>query len=150
MARYFFDSSALIKFYHDEIGSPRVHTILADSDSDHFIARLTAVELLSGLAKKVRMGAVTAADYDQLRRRFRADINRGLLHPLRMLNRHFDAAGDLIDKHAIIGRLRALDSIQLAVALGLQQVAPVDYFVCADRDLCVVAGMEGLTTIDPG
>ena len=74
-------TSALIKYYHDEIGSPRVHGILGEADSEYFIARMTAVEILPGLAKKVRMGVNIAPDYDRLRRRFRADINRGLSWP---------------------------------------------------------------------
>jgi hypothetical protein len=66
-----------------------------------------------------------------------------------MLNAHFDAAGDLIDKHGMSRRLRALDAIQLAVALHLHQAAPVDYFICADQELCTVADIEGLSVINP-
>jgi predicted nucleic acid-binding protein len=149
MARYFFDSSALIKYYHREAGSPRVQRMLGEADSEHFIARFTLVELLSGLAKKVRMGVITAREYGQLRRRFQADILQGLLGPIRMLNAHFDSAGDLIDKHGMSRRLRALDAIQLAVALHLHRTVPVDHFVCADQDLCAVASLEGLAVINP-
>jgi predicted nucleic acid-binding protein len=149
MPRNFFDSSALIKYYHDEIGSPSVQRILGEAGSEQFIARFTLVELLSGLAKKVRMGTIVAQDYDQLQRRLRADINQNLVRPVRMLNAHFDAAGDLIDKHGTSRRLRALDAIQLAVALHLHQTTPVDHFVCADQDLCTVASLEGLAVINP-
>lgn len=149
MPRYFFDTSALIKYYHDEIGSPRVQHILAEADSEYFIARLTAVELRSGLVKKVRMGVIAAQDYGQLQSRFRADINQRLLQPIRTLNAHFDSAGDLIDKHGMSRRLRALDAIQLSVALHLHRAAPIDSFVCADRELCMVAGIEGLAVINP-
>jgi predicted nucleic acid-binding protein len=149
MPRYFFDSSALIKYYHNEIGSPRVQHILGEADSEHFIARFTWVELLSGLAKKVRMGVIAAQDYSQLQRRFRADINQRLLRPLRMLNAHFASAGDLIDTLGISHRLRALDAIQLAVALHLHRTNPVDHFVCADQDLCTVASLQGLAVLNP-
>jgi uncharacterized protein len=149
MPRYFIDSSALIKYYHDEMGSPRVQQILEEAGSDFFIARFTLVELRSGLAKKVRMGLLTAQDHGQIQRRFRADINQRLLRPIRMLNDHIEAAGDLIDKHGINRRLRALDAIQLAVALHLRVTTPVDYFVCADQDLCTVANHEGLAVINP-
>jgi hypothetical protein len=57
--------------------------------------------------------------------------------------------GALIDKHGMSRRLRALDGIQLAVALHLHRTAPVDHFVCADQDLCTVAILEGLAVIDP-
>jgi PIN domain nuclease of toxin-antitoxin system len=53
-----FDSSALVKYYHTEVGSPRVERILGDSGSEHFIARVSLAEILSGLAKKARMGVI--------------------------------------------------------------------------------------------
>jgi uncharacterized protein len=74
MARYFIDSSALVKYYHDEIGSPKVQRILDEADSEHFIARFTLVELRSAIAKKVRMGLLAAQEHLQIQRRFRADI----------------------------------------------------------------------------
>ncbi len=149
MARYYWDSSALIKYYHDEVGSPRVQQILGESSSEHLIARITAVELPSGLARKVRMGVIQSQDYDQLGLRFRADVQQGLLRPLRMLDDHFVRAGRLIDDHGTSQRLRAMDAIQLAVALHFHAAASIDHFVCADRDLCAVATSEGLVVIDP-
>jgi uncharacterized protein len=149
MPRAFIDSSALIKYYHNEIGSPKVQDLLAEARSEHFISRFTLVELLSGLAKKVRMGLISAQDLGQIHRRFRADINMRLLRPIRMLNSHFESAGQLILKHGISRRLRALDAIQLAVALHLHQTTPVDHFVCADQDLCTIASLEGLAVINP-
>jgi hypothetical protein len=76
MARYFLDSSALIKYYHNEMGSPTVEHILTEAHSERLIARLTWVEILSGLAKKVRMATPPAADYGHLERRFRADVRQ--------------------------------------------------------------------------
>lgn len=149
MAVTFLDSSALIKYYHNEVGSPRVQDILGEAGSEHFIARFTLVEILSGLAKKVRMGVLSTQESQQLQERFRADINRRLLRPLRMLNAHFQMAGHLIDRHGTSHRLRALDAIQLAVALHLNQTVNVDHFVCADQDLCSVALLEGLAVINP-
>jgi predicted nucleic acid-binding protein len=149
MARYFLDSSALIKYYHNEPGSPEVQRILGEAGSEHLIARLTWVEILSGLAKKVRMGVVPAADYGQLERRFRADIRQHLLRPMRMLNAHFATSGDLIGTHGLSRQLRTLDALQLAVALGVHQVTPLDHFVCADQRLCDVASLEGLAVVNP-
>jgi hypothetical protein len=52
MARYFLDSSALIKYDHYETGFTEVERILREAHSERLIARLTWVEILSGLAKK--------------------------------------------------------------------------------------------------
>jgi predicted nucleic acid-binding protein len=149
MPRYFFDSSALIKHYHTEAGSPEVGRILGEAHSQHIIARLPWAEILSGLARKVRTGVIPPLDYGNLERRFRADVRQRLLRPVRMLNAHFTTAGDLIGTHGLVRQLRALDAIQLAVALRVHRATPIDHFVCADQRLCDVAIQEGLAVINP-
>jgi hypothetical protein len=52
MTRYFFDTSALIKQYHAETGTPEVQRILAEPGAELLIARLATVETLSGFATK--------------------------------------------------------------------------------------------------
>jgi predicted nucleic acid-binding protein len=149
MARYFVDSSALIKYYHNETGSPAVDRILGEADSERLIAGLTWVEILSALAKKVRMATIPYSDYQHLERRFRADVRQGQLRPIRMLNAHFKSAGQLIGSHGLTRQLRALDAIQLAVALRTHREVPIDYFVSSDQRLCNVAALEGLAVINP-
>jgi predicted nucleic acid-binding protein len=149
MARYFLDSSALIKYYHNETGSAEVERILREADSGHLITRLTWVEILSGLAKKVRMTTIPPSDYGHLGRRFRADVRKRLLRPIRMLDAHFTTAGDLISFHGLTRQLRALDAIQLAVALRVHRATPLDHFVSSDERLCDIAALEGLAVINP-
>ncbi len=60
MARYYFDTSALVKRYHLEVGSTDVDRILTEAGSEFFIARLAAVEMLSSFAGKVRTGVFLA------------------------------------------------------------------------------------------
>ena len=71
------------------------------------------------------------------------------MRPIRILNLHFQMAGDLIGKHAMSRQLRTLDAIQLAVALHFHHSFLVDHFVCADQRLCDVAILEGLAVIKP-
>jgi predicted nucleic acid-binding protein len=66
-----------------------------------------------------------------------------------MMNLHYQAASDLIGKHAMSRQLRTLDALQLAVALHVHQRLPIDSFVCADQRLCDVAALEGLAVIRP-
>ena len=149
MPRFFFDTSALVKNYHVESGTPQVQAILGTSGSEFFISRLSAVEMLSGFAGKVRTGTLSSTDFGILRRRFFADIRRKMFRPLRVLNAHYQLAGDLIGKHAMSRQFRTLDAIQLAVALHFHQSFPLDHFVCADQRLCDVARLEGLSVIQP-
>src|SRR5467141_847704 len=49
MPGYFFDSSALAKHYHVEVGTAEVDRILQLPDTRHFIARIADTRKLAGL-----------------------------------------------------------------------------------------------------
>jgi hypothetical protein len=66
-----------------------------------------------------------------------------------MLNSHFTAAGRLVSSHGLTRQLRALDAVQLVVALWVHHVTPIDHFVFAHQRLCEVAVLEGLDAINP-
>jgi predicted nucleic acid-binding protein len=149
MPRYFFDTSALVKHYHIELGSPRVDSIFNEPDAEHFIARLTLAEAPSVFAKKVRTGEIADVEFDQLRLRFFADVRVRVITPVRILNAHFESAGNLIARHGKTRHIYTLDALQLAVALSIQQPVPIDQFICADQRLCDIALLEGLTVINP-
>ncbi len=149
MPRYFFDTSALVKHYHTEPGSPKVDSILGESGSEYLIARLTLAESPSVFAKKVRTGEIAAVDFDRLRLRFFADVRLRAFTPIRVLNAHFESAGDLITRHGKTRQIHTLDALQLAVALSIHEPGPIDQFICADQRLCDIALLEGLTVINP-
>jgi uncharacterized protein len=149
MARFYFDTSSLVKNYHVEVGTVLVQQLLAQTNSESFISRLAAVEILSGFAAKVRTGVLSSTDYGILRRRFLSDVKRRVFRPIRMLDAHYQLAGHLIGKHAMSRQLRTLDAIQLAVALYFHNSFPLDHFVCSDQRLIDVARLEGLAVIQP-
>jgi hypothetical protein len=66
MAENFFDTSALGKHYHHEVGTLKVDQHLAESGARHFVSRLTVVEIQSVFAKKVRTGVLSLADFNKL------------------------------------------------------------------------------------
>jgi predicted nucleic acid-binding protein len=149
MADYFFDSSALGKHYHVEVGTAEVDRLLKEPGARPFISRLSLVELQSVFAGKVRTGVITEADFQLLRRRFLTDVTRRRLHVVRMTGFHYQEAERLIRKHGTSRSLRTLDALQLSVALDLRSRGMLDHFVCADKNLCAVAGLEGLSVINP-
>ena len=61
MAHYFLDSSALGKHCHAEIGTARVDALLQEPGAQHFISRLTVVEVYSVFAGKVRTHLLSMA-----------------------------------------------------------------------------------------
>ena len=150
MPEYFLDTSALVKNDHAETGTADVQRMLREAGSEFFISRLATVEMLSGFAGKVRTGLFSISHFDKLRRRFLADVRKRMVRPIRVVNVHYQIAGDLIGKHAMSRPLRTLDAIQLAVALDFHRSFPIDHFVCADQRLCDVATLEGLKVINPG
>jgi predicted nucleic acid-binding protein len=145
----FFDTSALGKHYHPELGSARVNQLLADQGSRHFISRLTVVEIQSVFAKKVRTGLLSLAGFQLLCRRFLTDVARRRFQVVRVTGAHFQTAEQLIRRLAPAQNLRTLDALQLAVALDLQRQALINQFICADQSLCAIAAAEGLSVVNP-
>ena len=149
MSGYFFDSSALVKLYHTEAGSPVVEQIANASENLVRVARLTITEMTSAFAIKVRTKAISREDADAFLRRFRRDVAAGKLEVFSIAESEFAMAELLIERHAFDLRLRALDALQLAVALELRNQKLVDQFVAADPVLCEVARLEGFSVINP-
>lgn len=144
-ADLFFDTSAIGKHYHPEPGTATVDQLLAAAGARHHISRLTAVEVLSTFAKKVRVGQITRGDFRLLSGRFRADVRAKRFRLKRLAVAHFDAAGRL----GLTKNLRSLDALQLAVALDLNRPGQPVTFVSADQALCAIAAGEGLTVVNP-
>lgn len=149
MPRSFLDTSALVKHYHAEIGTPKVRALLNAPNSEQYITRLTTVEVLSGFAIKVRTGVLSNTDFQRLRGLFLADLKRRLFRPIRVLNTDYQRAGDLITRNGMSRQVRTLDALQLAIAIRVHQMTPLDHFVCADQRLCDIANLEGLAVINP-
>lgn len=149
MPNYFFDTSALSKNYHNEVGTPRVEQLLREAGTRHFVSRLSVIEIQSVFAGKVRTGVISESDFGILRRCFLTDVAKRRLDVVRLSGFHYQEAERLIRTHAMGRSLRTLDAIQLSVALDLCARGLSNYFVCADRNLCKVAIAEALTVINP-
>jgi predicted nucleic acid-binding protein len=149
LAGHFFDSSALAKLYHAETGTPEVENIVRAPGAEIWISRLTVLELPSVFAIKVRTQFIGRDDARMLLRRFQDDLlnQKFRLAPIR--EPEFESAERLMEQYAFDLRLRTLDALQLAVALGLRSRRLVDHFVAADRILCEVAALEAFTVLNP-
>jgi predicted nucleic acid-binding protein len=150
MRVHFFDTSAISKHYHAETGTAAVDALLAVPDARQVISRLSVVEVHSVFAKKVRLGEIDAAAFQKLTRRFRGDVAARRLRVVRLTAAHFQSAERLLRRIGLTKNLRTLDSLQLAVALDLNEPAQPIEFVCADDSLCALAMAEGLSVVNPG
>jgi hypothetical protein len=132
------------------VGSAEVDELWNDHAWTLVVSRLSALEIVSVFAGKMRAGTISLVDFDVLRRRFSADLTKTKrLLGTRILVAHYQEAERLLRKHGPVRRLRTLDALQLAVALDLHRRKAVDRFVSADRDLLLVAAVEGLSVFDP-
>jgi predicted nucleic acid-binding protein len=149
MTYYYWDTSAMAKHYHVEAGTPEVDAMLAEPEAIHIISRLGVVELRSIAARMVRMGVFSTTDFHLACQHTSRDMTHGLYLVVPVLTHHFEAAEQLLTTHATAISLRTLDALQLAVALDFQGQVGIDYFVCADTDLCRVATAEGFAVLNP-
>lgn len=149
MPAYFFDSSALAKFYHAETGTAIVDRIVQAEGNQIRISRLTVVEMLSVFAIKVRSRAIDRQDAGLLLRQLKEDIVSRRFEVVEIREEQFENAERLLEKHAFTARLRALDAWQMAVAVALKDSGRADHFVGSDMVLNEVAAMEGFAVVNP-
>ncbi len=141
---YFVDTSALFKRYQPEKGTAVVSGILETSDETIFISSITIVEIVSNLKRLCEIDKITTEE-EFLRQRsfFYQDIDTLGITILDM------TAEDIIKAESLIltRYMKPVDSIQLAIALNLQQDNIT--FVSSDQKLCKIAEAEGLKTLIP-
>lgn len=150
MAVIFLDSSAVVKRYVREAGSAWIHGLFGQSGgNDVWIARITAVEVTSALARRAVTARLPAGVANSAFTLFRQDLRHdyqiiGVDQPV------VEAAMVLAERHA----LRGYDAVQLAAASQLQAAIwaqgldPIT-LVSADTELNAAALAEGIRVEDP-
>ena len=150
MAIYFFDSSAVVKRYIIETGTSWVAGIVDPSANNRiYIARITAVEVVSAITRRVRNGSISISDGSTAITKFRRDLIN-IYSSVDIALPIITDAMRLAETHA----LRGYDAVQLAAAMyvntpWLNLGMPALTLVSADVDLNTAAMTEGLTVEDP-
>jgi len=147
--RYYFDTSALCRYYRTEPGTPKVESLIQEASATHILSWLTVLETQSAFALKVRTGEIVDADFSVLVKRLKADIATRRFLVTRVLRRHFDRAERLIRQYGLKQRLRSLDALHLAIALDLREDGHIDTVVSADTTLLDVCQKEGVAIVNP-
>jgi uncharacterized protein len=147
---YFLDTSALVKRYVVEIGTPWVLSLVAPAAGHTLlIAQITRAELVSAAARRRREGQIQPRTAHAIR----LIIDRHASREYRVVGlgeKVVMHAEDLLEAHP----LRAYDAIQLASALessarlAAARLSPL-VFVSSDKQLLAVASAEGLATDNP-
>ena len=146
MASVYLDTSALVKLYVEEEGTARVLGLVAGTDGGQaVILDLALIECRSAVRRREREGDISRADADRILDRLEVDASSSyLVQP--SSSAVIEEAARLIDRYP----LRAYDAIQLAGCIVFRAGVPVGVtFVCADAQLCLAAGQEGLAVLNP-
>lgn len=150
MNLFFLDSSAVVKRYGQETGSTWVkHLTNPTSSNLVYLARITAVEVVSALARKARSGGLAAAAAATAIAQFRLELPN--------LYRTVEISASLITKAMSLAEthtLRGYDAVQLAATLEVNSYRlvlgiPTFTLVSADIALNAAAILEGLSVDDP-
>lgn len=150
MARYFLDSCALVKHFHQESGSDKVEALFATAGSRFLISRLALVELHSAFARLVREGLVTQNRLATLIRRLDGDVAAGVLTVGGVSSGRLADAAKLLVTEGLKANMRTLDAIHLATAQAMHARSRLAAFVAADKKLLSAAVACGLTVLDVG
>lgn len=136
----FMDTSALVKLYHREAGTPELERFFATTPiTGIYLAEIAKIEFASTIWKKVRTQNITTGQADKTLALFEKDFAKYVFVTTDSLI--IERARLLISKYGHQG-LRTLDSIQLATATSLTQQA--DLFLTADNLLQSFFQTEGL------
>jgi len=147
---YFLDSSAVVKRYVPERGTPWVRSLtMPNAGNTILVARMTQAEVLSGVWRRVREGGVTPHTAQAIRLLVDRHARREYL-VIELSARIVSQAEGLLERHP----LRAYDALQSASALEsnarlIGAGLPPLVFIAADTRLLVAAFGEGLATDDP-
>lgn len=155
MALYFFDSSALVKRYVEEVGTNWVQSITDPTASNTiFIAQITGVEIVAAVNRRASTNQTSKTDANNAITNFRYDF-ANQYNPLEITEQVVIHAMSLAEDHL----LRAYDAVQLAaamkiysrsVAVGMTSLGVAGLtIVSADKDLNQAAAAEGLVVEDP-
>lgn len=150
MATYFFDTSALGKYYLDEAGSDWVEQIIdALAPKEIIIAEVTGAEMIAAFMRRSRQGRISLADaavvVTVFKNHFKTKFHTVVINSIIIAE-----AMRLAETYVV----RGYDSIQLACALSFNEElitmgSPSLTFISADAALNLAAQQEGLMVDDP-
>lgn len=154
MATHFWDSSAVVKYYHTERGSDWVRVIFEARDQQGaylhqlLLAEISIAETAAAFAILTRTQQINVEFRDAIYRDFIRDLV-ARFQTIAITRPALETAAALTQRYP----LKGYDAVQLAVALEMQQtlggVDAILIFVTSDKQLLRAAQAEGLQVENP-
>jgi uncharacterized protein with PIN domain len=140
----FFDTSALVKFFHEEEGTQAVTTLITP-ENNIWISELVRIEFTSALFRRFRNNDINDTQLNDAITGFKEEISFFNIEPLGQVI--IKEAESLLEKYGKIQGLRTLDALHLG---SFNLIAENDwFFVAADENLCKVTQLMGFQSINP-
>jgi len=143
--KLFFDTSALVKLFHEEDGTRAVEQLVVKESTRVRVLELAKLEFSSALYRRYRGGELDDANLEIAMSGFLQQMS--LFEVIGLDGAVVSRARELISEHGKVEGLRSLDALHLgAFASGADEGW---IFVCADRRLAGIARRAGFEVIDP-
>lgn len=144
----FFDTSALVKRYHQEKGTPTVDAAFNQKGLAKVISDISVIEFFSAFAKKVRAGEISREDFQVTIKEFAEDVVSGVIYLEQFGENEKRVAASLIEKYGLSRNLRTLDSMQLAVIKKFSPLS-INHIYCADESFISILKEERFPVLNP-
>jgi len=141
----FFDTSALVKFFHEEEGSENVSGWIYDSANEIWLLDLAKLEFTSAIFRRFRNKEISDESLQIALKAFEEQIAMFHIEPLGQAVVH--EAESLLKHFGKTSGLRTLDALHLGAYLLLAEKNWA--FVAADHILCKTATLAGCTVLNP-
>ena len=141
----FFDTSALVKFFHREEGSNVVVSIISDLNNEVWISELARLEFICALHRRLRMNEINEDDLKKVLEGFYKEYLR--LNTKKIGRAVLNEAEALVKRLGRTLGLRALDAIHLATFNLFDELDEMP-FVAADDILLNAAKSIGAKAIN--
>lgn len=141
----FFDTSALVKFFHNEESTEVVTELINSQENEIWISELVRLEFVSALHRRFRNKEIDEKILNEAIEGFDAEITRFNTEPLsHVIVRE---AEDMLKRYGKEYGLRTLDALHLGCFSLISESAWL--FVSTDENLCKVAELMGTKIINP-
>ena len=141
----FFDTSALVKFFHEEEGTDIVTDLILEQNNEVWFSELGRLEFISAVFRRFRNKELDEEQLNTAVDSFENQIAGFNIEPLG--HAVLEQAELFIKKYGRTYGLKALDALHLG---AFSLISEKDWsFVVADDNLCKVAEVIGFTTINP-
>ncbi len=141
----FVDTSALVKYFHEEEGTPVVTSLLDTSDNVIVVSELAQLEFISALHRRYRFKELNKESLNKAIEAFNQEYSTFQVQPVSRLI--MQEAKELMLKYGKENSLKTLDSIHLATFFLLKKEDWL--FVASDNDLIKIAKVVGAKTLNP-